>query len=151
MISDKIILKRASTVDEPLVQSLFERSPSYFKKVDGSDVLHHFAKKEMQDKPKSCLPTYEKVFLLAFLKDKLFGVVDLHKDHPIIGTAYIGLLLVDDEFQEKGIGRSLYFATEKYAINNLNITRFLLGVSELNEVTGFWEKVGFSNNGKSYI
>jgi RimJ/RimL family protein N-acetyltransferase len=146
-----ILLKRIGLESAPIVQKIFEASPTYFRRVDGSEVMPHFAEKEITDAAKKQSPTYEKVFLLASLNGAPIGVVDLHKDHPARGKTYIGLLLLDESFQGKGLGRAVYVAAEKYARADLGAQTLVLGVSVANDVLTFWEKMGFTPNGRTYI
>jgi hypothetical protein len=63
-------LRIASAGDEQRVQAIFEASPQYFRKIDGTKVGPHFARREMQDLPKQKSETYQKVFCIVMLDDR---------------------------------------------------------------------------------
>ena len=92
-----------------VVQKIFEASPGYFRNTAQSDVLPHFAFKEMTEgpTPEKQTPTYEKVFCLLRVEGKAIGVVDLHKDHPQRDLCYIGVVLLEESRQRKGLGKTL--------------------------------------------
>lgn len=144
---EKIGLDRA-----PIVQKILESSPDYYRNVARSEVLPHFAVREMQDEvPKvRQSPTYEKVFCLISADGHPVGIVDLHKDHPEKGKCYLGLLVIDGRQQNKGYGRMIYPHIESFIATHLSCSEVRLGVSESNDVEGFWRKVGFKRNGRHY-
>jgi RimJ/RimL family protein N-acetyltransferase len=149
--SRPITLKRIGPESAPIVQKIFEASPEYFRLVDGSEVLPHFALKEIKDEPKKKSPTYEKFFLLILEDGKPVGVVDFHKDHPVQGSTYLGLFLLVERVHGSGVGRAAYQVAEEYARSELGAHKILIGVSEKNDVTDFWKKMGYEYNGQSYI
>lgn len=148
-----IIVEEINLKDAPLVQEIFESSPDYFRRTDRSEVLPHFALREMTD----CVPLerqsegYRKVFCLIKLEGDPVGIVDLHQNHPEEGKCYLGLLLMRGEKQKNGLGKIVYPIIEKFISDNLNCTQVVLGVSEDNDVEGFWQRVGFKRNGRHYI
>jgi GNAT superfamily N-acetyltransferase len=133
------------------VQKLLERAPRYYKIVEGvTPVPDHMAVKEIDGEPPNKIESYEKHFLLICLDGLPIGVADLHKDHPSEGCTYIGLLLFDEKYQGKGWGGKTYPLLENYCRENLGTKTLLLGVAEDNDVSDFWEKMGFAFNNKIY-
>lgn len=147
-----LTIARAGLSLVPVVQEIFEASPTYFLRVDNSPVLPHFARREMTESPPEDRrrPGYEKVFCIISRGDSPVGVVDLHKDHPVDGTVYIGLLLIDERLHGQGLGRAAYAVTESFARAKLGAGRIALGISQANDVELFWAKMGFKRNGRTY-
>lgn len=149
----RIRIERVSRDQAPVVQKLFESAPDYFIKTENSIVKPHFAEREMSDSPPLAkqTATYEKRFCLIFLEDEPIGIVDLHKDHPVKDVCYIGLFLLKEDQQKKGLGREIFHEVESYITERLHCAVARLGVSEANDVEKFWLKMGFARNGNSYI
>lgn len=134
------------------VYAVIRQAPQYFLNVAGvKTVSLETALKEMKDQPSKHVPSHQKIFLVVILDDKPIGVADFHKDHPNVGTAYIGLLLIGEKFQKKGIGKAVYENLETWIKKNCKVEMLLLGVSVANNVEGFWTKMGFKKNGKTYL
>ena len=139
----KIELKRIdiSYVDE--LQTVFEMAPNYTLKVDGiSTVPEDSAKSAIKALPPDIDYKNKYVFLIKY-KDEFIGAVDLIKGYPAKDTAYIGLLLLSENMQGRGLGEASYKAIEKYILNNFQITKIQLSYVESNPVIKFWEKQGF--------
>ena len=134
------------------VYAVIRQAPQYFLNVAGVETVSlETALKEMKDRPSKHVPSYKKNFLLVTLDDQPIGVVDLHKDHPNVGKAYIGLLLIGEKLQKKGIGRAVYENLEIWVRKRYGMEVLVLGVSIANNVEGFWTKMGFKKNGKTYL
>jgi GNAT superfamily N-acetyltransferase len=104
----------------------------------------------MIDGPKKQSEKYFKEFLIIDLNDEPVGVLDLHANHPKAGVCYLGLLLIKEDCFGKGLGRRCYELAEDYIKRALGCSKLRLGVSDANDVAGFWEKQGFTHNGKTY-
>jgi len=78
------------------------------------------------------------------------GAVDLHANHPNVGICYLGLMLITENYFAKGIGTRLYHFAEDYIKRALSYHTIRLGISDDNNVTGFWTKMGFVLNTKTY-
>lgn len=146
----EIEIKKVGEEAEHIVQKIFEATPDYFLKVEGSVVEKHFARKEMQDFPKKMISSYEKIYCLVLYKGEPIGVLDLHKNHPQEKIGYIGLLLLDENHQRRGLGKKIYAEIEKFILK-LGIKEIRIAIHEKNDVTPFWEKMGFAPNGHSRI
>jgi len=138
-----------SAQDEVL--SIFESSPGYFISVEGCMPSKATVQEAILGKPKNPIPQYQKEFLL--IKDERgnpIGTLELHINHPESEIAYIGLLLIREELIGHGLGRACYEAAEKYIRDTYGSRIVRLGVSDDNDVSGFWSKLGFRSNGRSY-
>ena len=76
------------------------------------------------------------------------GLLDVIDGYPSHGTAFIGLLAVQENMQGKGFGRALFLAAEQWVREKLKAQTLRLAVVASNPVLGFWEKMGFSPTGE---
>lgn len=136
--------------DAEQVLRLFQKSPSYFEKVEGCLANLKMAKHAIVDMPKDRREKYFKEFLFIKKNDQILGVVDLHINHPEEKICYIGLLLLDQSLVGQGLGKECYRFIEDYILRALQCDKVRLGIAEVNQVDGFWEKMGFKSNGHSY-
>lgn len=132
------------------VLGIFEKSPDYFLNVEGQLPSAPTALHSILDGPQKQVPEYYKEFLMIEFDGALVGTIDLHLNHPEVGIAYLGLLLLDDRFQGLGLGRKSYQLLEDYARRAHRCRHLRLGVSKDNDMTSFWQKMGFAPNGRSY-
>ncbi|MBP9708567.1 MAG: GNAT family N-acetyltransferase [Oligoflexales bacterium] len=137
-----------SDVDEVL--HIFNSAASYFEKVEGSQPTLKMAQNIIKDIPKKISDKYIKDFLFIELQKEKIGIVDLHVNHPEDGVCYLGLLLISNSKSGKGLGRKCYTLIEDYIIRAHSCKKIRLGVSADNDVSAFWEKLGFLANGNSY-
>lgn len=133
------------------VLSIFERSPGYFLSVEGCLPSMSTVHEAITGKPAKMVPGYRKEFLLIKNDEgEAIGTLELHLNHPENDIAYIGLLLIKEDLIGKGIGRACYQAAEEYIRKTYHSRYIRLGVSDDNDVSGFWSKLGFRSNGRSY-
>lgn len=133
------------------VFSIFEKSPDYFLSVEGCLPSMATVHEAIMGKPAKMVPGYRKEFLLV--KNEVgdaVGAVELHLNHPENDIAYIGLLLIRQDMAGKGLGRACYHAAEDYIRKTYGCRSIRLGVSDDNDVSGFWSKLGFRSNGRNY-
>lgn len=132
------------------VLKIFETSPDYFLKVNGCPPTLKTATHEIVDGPKKTIEAYFKEFLIIEMNGEPIGVVDLHCNHPEQGITYLGLLLISEHLSGKGIGKKCFFLAEDYIRRSFGSKIIRLGVSDDNDVSGFWKSVGFIPNRKTY-
>jgi RimJ/RimL family protein N-acetyltransferase len=146
---ERIILVEARFEDRNEVFEIFQNSTFYFKKIDGQAPTQQTVQYEMKGRPEEPGPNYIKsFFFLTFLGRKI-GVADLHIHHPDNGTATFGAILLREDHHAKGLGRQAYEVIEEYLQQVHRIRRIELGVSDRNDVGGFWTKMGFTNTGET--
>ncbi|MFN7904029.1 MAG: GNAT family N-acetyltransferase [Pseudobdellovibrionaceae bacterium] len=136
--------------DAELVFEIFKRSPTYFQRVDGCLPTLQIAKHAIVDGPKEQGKSYFKECLFIKLNNQPIGLFDLHAHHPEKEICYLGLLLIDEELFSRGLGRKCYELAEDYILRALGCKKIRLGISNNNDVSGFWQKMGFEFNGKTY-
>ncbi len=147
-----IRVERIDVTSAHVVQKIYEKSPTYFLNTDHAVAGPDTARENLEDKvpaPRRS-PFYEKFFCLITIDGVPAGIVDLHKDHPQRGVTYVGLFLLDESYQKKGIGRLCFIEVENYINRNFSCSHLRLGVSLDNDVEGFWTKLGFIRNGRTY-
>ncbi len=132
------------------VLEIFKKSPTYFQKVDGCLPTFEMAKQAITDGPKKQNENYFKECLMIKFNGELIGILDVHAHHPEKEICYLGLLLISENLFSKGLGRKSYELAEDYIFRALGCQKIRLGISNDNDVTGFWQKMGFELNGKSY-
>lgn len=133
-----------------LVLSVFESSPNYFLKVEGCLPTAGTAQEAILGEPAAKGPGYNKEFLLIRDRGRLIGTAEVHVNHPEPLSSYLGLLLIREDLFGHGVGRECYTAVENHLCFRHDIRRVRLGVSDDNDVSGFWSKLGFHSNGRTY-
>ena len=136
--------------DAEMVFDVFQKSPTYFERVDGCIPTLQMAQVALIDAPKKTCAKYFKHFLTVHLDNDVVGVVDLHPHHPEEGICYFGLLLIKEDLFGQGLGTKCFQLAEDYVRRALGCQKIRLGVSDENDVTAFWQKMGFIPNGKTY-
>lgn len=125
-------------------------SPNYFEKVDGCLPTKNTARLLLEDKPVNRTEKYFKECLIVEQNHIPIGLVDLHVNHPKVGECYLSLLLIVQSLFGNKIGTKCYFLIEDYVKRSLECSEIKLGISDANDVEGFWNKVGFKADGTTY-
>ncbi len=147
-----IRVERIDVKSAHVVQKIYERSPGYFLSTEHEVAGPSTARENIEDKvplPRRS-PSYEKIFCLISIDGVPAGIVDLHKDHPQRGVTYVGLFLLDETYQKRGLGRECFHEVENFINRSYSCSHLRLGVSFDNNVEGFWKKLGFLRNGRTY-
>lgn len=75
--------------------------------------------------------------------------MDVLRQFPNVETCVLGLLLLREDFQSKGLGTKVYQATEQMIRLWPETKKIRLGVVRTNAVAlPFWHKQGFVENGE---
>jgi len=134
----------------PILQALFERCPRYFERVTGGPVPATEAQKIIGIRPPSTQLSDKHLFLMGN-PEQPFGVVDLIRDYPEPHTAMLGLFVLDEAHQGRGVGTECYAQLERWMRLHWAVRRIRLAVVDAN--TGaqrFWEKQGFVLTGEVF-
>jgi RimJ/RimL family protein N-acetyltransferase len=144
-----ITLRKIDSQYLDVLQGLLDAAPSYYMKIDGVPNAGS-AKELFEELPPNC--TYDnKHVLLIEQEATAIGVIDLIIGYPDSKTAFIGLLVLDEKFQGKGLGLASYKLLEEY-IAQFKISSIELGVNDTNDVgMAFWSKLSFTPNGRTRI
>ena len=138
----KILEGREGEVAE--VQRVLEESPNYYINIsggfpsseDGEELFAAIAPgKEFQDK-----------FVFGiYLNNYMIGCIDLCRGFPNASTVTLGLLLLSENHQRKGLGTQAHNKLEKTIRTWKNIEKIRIGVLVSNiEVLPFWKKMGYT-------
>lgn len=91
----------------------------------------------------------DKYYIGFFERDKLIAVMDLIMDYPKKKTAFIGLFMMDVNYQNKGIGSKVIGEVLSY-LKLENYENIRLGVDKGNlQSSSFWNKNGFVTVGEN--
>ncbi len=137
----KILEGREGEIAE--VQRVLEEAPTYCINVSGKPASpgngrELFAAiapgKEFQDN-----------FVFGiYLNNHMIGCIDLCRGFPNASTVTLGLLLLSENYQRKGLGTKVYNKLEEIVKNWKNIKKIIIGVLVSNEeVLPFWKKLGY--------
>jgi RimJ/RimL family protein N-acetyltransferase len=143
-------LEQVTLNSQELVLSVFENAPSYFLRVEGCRPSLATVTEAILGEPLNKCAQYGKEFLLIRKDGRPIATAELHLHHPDSGICYLGLLLVREDLWGQGMGRECYFAVEHYLRHRHQCHSIRLGVSDENDVSGFWSKLGFRSNGRNY-
>jgi uncharacterized cupin superfamily protein len=149
-IIDHLSFRYVGPGDEGVILEIFNKSSIYFLRVDGCTPTLKTVRHAIADGPEKRIDSYRKEFLLIENNDKPIGVVDLHIDHPEPGVVYVGLLLITEDLFRKGLGRRAYDLVEHYVKTIFDAKLMRLGISDDNDVSVYWKKMGFVANGRTY-
>jgi len=98
--------------------------------------------KEVNDRPKNTV-LFQKCFIGFYLKDALVGIADLILNYPNEEEGYIGLLMIDKDYQQKGYGKKMYQRIEA-VLKSVGFKRIELGVVKENKGAYlFWKNRGY--------
>jgi len=130
--------------DVATLQQVLARAPQYFMLERGEPA----ASSEAHDVLHECPPGADKQVLLALDDNGVaIGCVDVALGWPDRSTACIGLLLVVEDQQGRGVGRALYALVEDML--RPRFAKLRLGVLQRNErALKFWSAVGFVATGE---
>jgi len=142
-----ISLKLLFINDESIVQSILDDAPAYSRNIDGIESDPHGGRDTLIVFPPDCTSQQKSVLLIEW-EGQSIGVVDLIQDFAQIGTAFIGLFVLREAQQGKGLGREAFSALEDYAKKNLHAVKLRLAIVDSNPVQSFWEKMGFVETGE---
>jgi len=148
-VKDHLAFRPCNESNAEEVLALFQASPAYFEAIEGCAPTMETAKHEILDEAAHKNEKYFKEFLIIELDERPFGVLDLHMNHPEVGICYLGLLLIKEDHFGRGLGRKCYQLAEDYVKRANRCHKIRLGVSKAHDVSGFWEKLGFIDTGKT--
>lgn len=142
LLSSRYCVKRLTREDVPRIYALSCGNTLFYK--------HHppFVTEESICDDMDALPPgkgYEDKFYIGFFDgDDLVAVMDLIRDYPEKQIAFIGLFMVDAQFQGKGVGtKIIQKCIQRFRILGFESVR--LGVDIGNPQSfAFWRKNGFS-------
>jgi RimJ/RimL family protein N-acetyltransferase len=141
-------LLREDPQDVAALQRVLEAAPSYYHRVTGGPPTPQEARSTYRILPEGKSP--QDKFLFGIVRgDELVGCVDLVRGYPKPEIAYLGLLLVSERQQKRGIGRAAYRLVEETVLGWGACDRIRLSVLRANDgVIPFWASFGFVPTGE---
>jgi ribosomal protein S18 acetylase RimI-like enzyme len=129
--------------DSSVLQVLLERSSDYSQLVTGLPPEPSSANTLLVDRPEG--KTLDDKFVIGIFNDprELVGVLDSIRDYPGRHDWWLGLLLLDPKYRNKGLGKQVYCAFEGW-VSQRGAQNIFLGVVEQNRrAYQFWQGMGF--------
>ncbi len=143
----------AASEHAPLLQACLDAAPDYFTRTDGAPADADAARRLLGDAEAD---PERVVFLLlpspgrrpAAGAGPALGVLDLYLHQPEPGVAHVGLLLLREAVQGRGLGRELVEALER-ALASSGFSALRASVGDENPAAqAFWERLGFAPAGR---
>jgi GNAT superfamily N-acetyltransferase len=131
------------------LQRVIEGSPGYYERTMGAPPGPAEAQSIYSVLPEG--KDYADKFVFGvYVSDAMVGCADLIRGYPDSASATLGLLLICEAHQGKGIGRRALEQIEQFARQWGSCDRFRIGVVRSNDlVMTFWVRQGFSPTGES--
>ena len=137
-----LILKKANHSDANIIQEIFFHCPFYFEKVDGVAVCDSDAGEKMLEDLPPGKKSSDKFVGIFYLKERAIGVMDLARGYPDEQIAFLGLLLIREDYQKQNLGREAVLLCEK-KVRDWKLKILRIAVVSNNPVEIFWKKMGF--------
>ncbi len=130
------------------LQRVLEQAPRYAQLVTGSPPGRADAQSTFTILPDG--KSYADKFVFGvYVSSQMIGCIDVIRGYPRPDTATIGLLLIAEGSQRKGIGSAAYRSLEPVIRSWRTCTTARIGVVATNsQVLPFWESLGFLPTGE---
>jgi len=130
------------------LQRVLEEAPDYAQRVTGLPPQNADAQSLLAALPEG--KTHADKFVFAIYRNReMIGCADLIRGYPHPATAMLGLLLLSERRQRRGMGRRAYCLLEGIVRSWGSCERVRIGVVRSNEqVTPFWTQLGFAPTGE---
>lgn len=144
-----IRLLQGETAEMREFQRVLEEAPTYTHRITGYPPDAADAQSTYSALPEG--KRYEDKFVFGiFSGEEMIGCVDLIRGYPTKNTALIGLLLLSEHYQHRGLGREAYFLIEDFIRSWHKCDRVRIGLVRTNEeVMPFLAKLGFEPTGET--
>ena len=130
------------------LQSVLEAAPDYFARVTGSPPGRAEAQSTFTALPPH--KTYEDKFVWGLYADEaMIGCADVIRGYPTPEKAIIGLLLIGEPWQRRGLGRAFAALIEQTIGAWPEVVTLRIGVVASNPgAVAFWRKLGYRETGE---
>jgi RimJ/RimL family protein N-acetyltransferase len=147
-IEVRLHLLEGGQVEMDDLQRVFEEAPDFARRVTGLLPGQSEAQSMYSMLPEGKL--YDDKFVYGIYFDrKMVGCIDVIRDFPTKETAWIGLFMISEKYQRRGVGIAAFNILRNYIEKWPNCERVGLAVVSTNDVAlPFWRKVGFQETGK---
>ncbi|NQG97197.1 GNAT family N-acetyltransferase [Streptococcus suis] len=141
LFSSRFQVRKLTEADLEQVLALYQTNPLYFEHFPPLPSLESLANDLVTCPPEKSLS--DKYFLGFWEHNRLVAILDLIDGYPTEDTAYIGLFMVEQAYQGRGLGSTL--VEEIIAGLPGRLKKVRLGyVSSNPQAKAFWIKCGFS-------
>jgi RimJ/RimL family protein N-acetyltransferase len=132
---------------EAAVQRVLAAAPGYFHRISGGPPGPAEAGELFAELPAG--KSFDDKFVYGIEADgRLVGCLDLLRGYPVPGTAFLGLLLLSEAHQRRGIGCAAYALAESI-VRSWSCDTVRLGVVATNgPALCFWRACGFRATGE---
>jgi RimJ/RimL family protein N-acetyltransferase len=130
------------------LQCVFEAAPGYFELVTGAPPGRAEAQSTFTALPPD--KTYKDKFVWGLYADEaMIGCADVIRGYPVREKAVIGLLLLAQAWQHRGLGRAFAQLVEQAIAAWPEIERLRIGIVASNQgALAFWRKLGYRETGE---
>ncbi|MCF6094933.1 GNAT family N-acetyltransferase [Microaerobacter geothermalis] len=134
-----------STVEEKDIEDVLEiyNSNTEFlqKHMDRSEITIEWLKEELEEMKRAGFNSYKMIEKSA---GKTFGILDI----KIAEESYLSLLMIHNDYKDKGYGKEIYTKIEDYIKTSTSKSIRIDVVTDYNrKVENFWERNGFKKVG----
>ena len=129
------------------LQLVHEQAPTYSLNISGELPSSNAAAEVFSAIPENF--NYDKKFVIGvWLENELIGIMDLLRGYPNNETAMLGLLLLKEKYQGKGLGKKSFEELLIFINSWAEINKMRISVIENNrQVLEFWHSLGFIETG----
>ena len=146
-LSSEFAVRKLNAEDVDLIYDLCCKNEIYYQ--------YHppFVTKESIIEDMCALPPdkeYKDKYYIGFFENEtLVAIMDLILGYPAKNIAFVGLFMMNSEYQHKGVGSKIISECAKY-LRTLGFDKIRLGVDKGNpQSNSFWKKNGFITVGES--
>ena len=140
-------IKKLTENDVDIIFNLYKSNNRYFDYLGIVPTIESILE-DMYSLPKG-IDIKNKYFIGYFNENKLVALIDLIDGYPNEDEAYIGLFMINKNYQNQGIGTSI-FNELKQSLTNQNFSKIKLAyINDNIEANNFWHKLGFMEDGKT--
>lgn len=131
------------------VQNVLQAAPHYAQLITGAPPSATEASDTFATLPPG--KTYDdKAVLGVFFDEHMIGCIDLVLGYPDASCAFVGLLVIDERCQRRGLGSAAYRRLEQWIRGRSACDRVRLAVVRGNDpAIAFWTSVGFAPTGET--
>jgi diamine N-acetyltransferase len=130
------------------LQSVLESAPAYFETITGTPPGNAEAQSTYTALPPDKDYDDKRVWGL-YSGEAMIGCADVIRGFPVREKAIIGLLLLAERWQRRGLGRAFALLIEKMIAEWPEIATLRIGVVDRNVgALEFWRKVGYVETGE---
>ncbi len=147
MIRLERLISNATDIER--LQKLFELAPRYAEVTTGGSISATAAKEALEALPPGKLQKDKFVFGAVTDDNILMGCADLIRGYPAPSVAYVGLLPINEQWENREFGAEILRQIEAIAVGWAVCTKLSLAVVQTNErALRFWSRQGFQATGE---